>query len=295
MGVELVRVRGGGLEPPPSIRGLAPQASASAYSATRANRLNRSTQPSSVANQRTHPISDGDHGTRAPFAGWYGWAMHQPRINADAWLDLGSLDCYLALHALRSALIEVPFGRSVTVTPRPFLRSRKHGLTVKTEMPSFSDDVTKMTQTEGIRPNLAAQLPTSTKAAQQLVLQAVQWDEESGTAAGPDSLALRLSEAIMRALFEVGSDIQSPETLVAIAQDLHVGGKQSLQATEDEYLGIQVEQAYELGLYLGVAQPPVLTLDETFVVEGAQTKAAYVNILNAVWQERIEVGEDYDA
>ena len=29
-------VRGGGLEPPPSIRGLAPQASASAYSATRA-------------------------------------------------------------------------------------------------------------------------------------------------------------------------------------------------------------------------------------------------------------------
>ncbi len=33
----LHNVRGGGLEPPPSIRGLAPQASASAYSATRAH------------------------------------------------------------------------------------------------------------------------------------------------------------------------------------------------------------------------------------------------------------------
>ena len=32
-------VRGGGLEPPPTIRGLAPQASASAYSATRAGDL----------------------------------------------------------------------------------------------------------------------------------------------------------------------------------------------------------------------------------------------------------------
>ena len=218
--------------------------------------------------------------------------MDKPHIAADAWIDLANLDCYLALRHLRSALSEVPFRNEVTVTPRPFLQHREAGTTLEREIVTSATNLDERAADDGIRIEPSALLPSSTKAASQLVLWAVQHDESSGTSAGPNSLALRLSEAIMRALFEVGANIESPETLISIAQDLTIDGKEASIAIKDEYLGIQVQQAYEMGLYLGVTNPPVLTLNEAFVVDGSQTQDAYLNIIKVVWNNELEARKD---
>lgn len=173
------------------------------------------------------------------------------------------------------------------VNVRPFLQSRAPGTLVEDELKNPArTEITDQAAAAGIRLDLGAVLPESTTSAQQLLLFAQEEAEIADGLGGPEALQLRFAESIMRALFELGGNIESPEVLIGVAQDLQISGESAASALRDDVLRTRVQEAFEMGLYLGVTTPPVFILEDSFVVEGPQTNESFQNILRAVWTQR---------
>lgn len=212
-------------------------------------------------------------------------ATSVPPVMIDAWLDLGDPNSYLALVSLRRALSETGFGDDFQVALHPGrLRGEPEALAVKTL--DGASDVEAASAALGIR--FASELPplSNQEQAHRLIMYTRSLDTDSGRTSGPGTLELRAAEGIMRTLFEVGGNIERPETLIGIAQDLQLGGAEVSAALADLGLAEAVREAHEMGLYLGIEQTPVFLFDETYVVEGYQTEEAFRNILTTARSAR---------
>jgi len=101
--------------------------------------------------------------------------------------------------------------------------------------------------------------------------------------AGPDSLHLKVAEAIMRSHFEMGLDISHPEVLIGCAQDIGMPGQLAALAIEDEEWASRVYSDYQMAMHMGVTSVPTYVLDAQFLVDGHQTVTAFSNILATAW------------
>lgn len=208
----------------------------------------------------------------------------------DTWMDLASLECYLALNSLRRSIAQMPFQDSILVALHPYLEERTGQMTVaesvsgdtSLELPELEESARK----SGIAIDWDATLPQQTLTAQQLVLHAFHLQQDSGNTVGAGTLSLRMAESIMRAQFELGANIESPELLVGIAQDLQIGGANASEALRSPILREEALDAYQLALHLGVESPPVFLFDETFVVQSYQTEESFERILTTAWQQK---------
>lgn len=218
--------------------------------------------------------------------------MPSSKIIVDFWLDLASVDCYLALNSFRQALARLPERDRFTLALHPFLTQHAGTTTVGEEVATRAPGPDRLdresaeaaARAAGITLDWDAELPTQTTEAHRLLLWAQQSKAEvSGGSA--ESLSVRLAEALLRSAFELGANLASPELLIGVAQDLNLPGAEVARALTDEVLAAEVEEANQLALYLGVQQTPVLLFDDTFVVQGYQTPEAFTNILRTVVQQ----------
>ena len=81
--------------------------------------------------------------------------------------------------------------------------------------------------------------------------------------AGADTLACKMTEAIMRSYFELGLNIQSDETLISIAQDFGLSGEEARDALESPVTRDLVDQGFHIALHLGVQSAPFILVGET--------------------------------
>lgn len=221
-------------------------------------------------------------------------------IVIDCWLDFASPESYLSLTTLRRAVTAEPFKEHVIVAIRPFLQDYPRATSVADAVPppretsSDSLDLRQLQATAegmGIRLDVEADVPTSTQNSQQLVLSVQQDEEQEGRVFGPDTLSVRLAQSIMRTLFEMGGNIESPEVLIGVAQDLNIPGEVAAEALRNPLLAEETLQAYHLALHLGVQRPPVFLFNEMFAAEGYRDVESFRNVLRTVWEQQ-EAGQE---
>lgn len=170
-------------------------------------------------------------------------------LRVDAWLDISSLASYLSLAAFRKALGASAMNATTVATPRAFFGSPK-------------TDPVSVSQAAAIGISVANDLPNVTGRRGQLLIAGL--DEGSR---GADTQVLKVTEAIMRSYFELGLDIDSDETLIAIAQDFGVSGTAARDALQSPLAEAQVDDGYSLALHMGAQSAPFFIFGEAFVLE----------------------------
>lgn len=190
-------------------------------------------------------------------------------IVADAWLDFASLSSYLQLNAFRRALRESAITDKVITHPRAFFN-----------MSHMSTQAVEQARAAGI--SIAEDLPSlDTHLAHRLV---AGLDDDTP---GPDSLALKVAEGIMRSYFELGLDIGRNETLISIAQDFGVSAERTQEILANPALTSLVEEAYTLALHLGATEAPKFLFDEQFLAQ-AVTEEDFLAVLTTLQEKPSE-------
>lgn len=213
--------------------------------------------------------------------------MVETPVGIDLWINLDSVQCYLTLVALRKALAASGQGDLFQLMVHPSFTAPVADGAVP------SESVEGPARAMGIR--LVEDLPpaeSATDSAARLVTYAQQRDYESERTTGPDTLHLRLAEALLRARFELGLDLGDEEQLAGIAQDLGIEAREAREAMSSEALQAMVAEDYELALYLGVQEVPLLLFDEQYVADGMQSPEVYATMLETVLAQPGSAGQE---
>ena len=128
---------------------------------------------------------------------------------------------------------------------------------------------------EGIRFDFDSLIIAPTSRAHRVIAAAHDADIDNDTVAGPDSLHLKVAEAIMRSHFEMGLDISHPEVLIGCAQDIGMPPDLAALAVGDEEWASRVYSDYQMAMHMGVTSVPTYVLDAQFLVDGHQTVTAF--------------------
>ncbi|MDO5721059.1 MAG: DsbA family oxidoreductase [Actinomycetaceae bacterium] len=228
-------------------------------------------------------------------------------MHIDIW---SAIDCpwsYLGVRHLRQALGRFPHQADTTVrlhayllnpeldTARPeseaeYLATSK-GMK-QTEVEAALTALSDMGASEGIRFDWDAVVVAGTTNAHRLVCMARDIDMEADSTSGPDTLELRMHEALQRARFEMGADLSNPETLIHIAQDFGVDGARAAAALESQEYAGQVFSDFQIGVQMGVNAVPVFLFDNQFILEGSQPAKAFDNVLATAWSHRPQPGSE---
>lgn len=196
-------------------------------------------------------------------------------LSIDVWLDFSSLSSYIGLNSLRRALSSWDHAEESEVRLHPFFGD--------TNLMSLPESVDPAEQ--GISLGTVVKIEDHAHDAQCLVAGVSFIDT------GTDTLALRTAEAILRSRFEMGLDITDEEVLLGIAQDMGVPAKEALTIIHDPSISALVDEAYSMGLHLGITSTPVYLFDESLMAEGPLSQREFTGVLDTAWQQHVS-GEE---
>ncbi|WP_448749300.1 DsbA family oxidoreductase [Actinomyces sp.] len=219
-------------------------------------------------------------------------------MRIDMWLDTCDPWSYLGLRHLRSAMDAFDHGDEIEVYLHAYLLDPdldapidkprvvalvESGAATLEEVREADDRMRSLGAREGVRFDFDSLVIAPTSRAHRVIAAAHDADIDSDTVAGPDSLHLKVAEAIMRSHFEMGLDISHPEVLIGCAQDIGMPGQLAALAIEDEEWASRVYSDYQMAMHMGVTSVPTYVLDTQFLVDGHQTVTAFSNILATAW------------
>ena len=219
-------------------------------------------------------------------------------MRIDMWLDTCDPWSYLGVRHLRSAMASFDHGDQIEVylhaylldpdlegavdTPR-IVALVESGAATLEEVREADDRMRALGGREGIRFDFDSLIIAPTSRAHRVIAAAHDADIDDDTVAGPDSLHLKVAEAIMRSHFEMGLDVSQPEVLIGCAQDIGMPPDLAALAVGDEAWASRVYSDYQMAMHMGVASVPTYVLDGQFLVDGRQTVTAFSNILATAW------------
>lgn len=219
-------------------------------------------------------------------------------MHIDIWSDVACPWCYLAVRHLRQALSTFPHKDEVTVRLHAyFLQPELTGVDPRSEAQYLAETkgmseadvktaleaVSALGTKEGIRFDWDNIKVAATTNAHRLICLAREIDVENDTTSGPDTLELKVHEALGRARFEYGMNLASPESLIALANDFKIDGERVFAALESQEYATEVFSDFQIGVQMGVNAVPVFIFDNAYLVEGAQPTVAFQNILETAW------------
>ncbi|MDO5034682.1 MAG: DsbA family oxidoreductase [Actinomycetaceae bacterium] len=219
-------------------------------------------------------------------------------MHIDIWSDISCPWCYLGVRHLRAAL--AGFERKDEVTVRlhayllqpelsetldesePDFMARTKGMT-RAEVEEGLAGITELARKDGIAIDWEKTKVSSTVSAHRLIGLAREIDMERDTTTGPDTLELKMNEALQRARFELGMDVSNPESLIALAQDFDIPGARVLAALESQESAGEVFSDFQIGVQMGIGAVPVYLFDKSLMMEGTQPTKAFANALKTAW------------
>ena len=219
-------------------------------------------------------------------------------MRIDMWLDTCDPWSYLGLRHLRSAMASFDHGDQIEVCLHAYLLDPdleaavdkprivalvESGAATLEEVREADDRMRALGGQEGIRFDFDSLIIAPTSRAHRVIAAAHDADIDDDTVAGPDSLHLKVAEAIMRSHFEMGLDVSHPEVLIGCAQDIGMPPDLAALAIGDEEWAWRVYSDYQMAMHMGVASVPIYVLDGQFLVDGHQTVTAFSNILATAW------------
>lgn len=219
-------------------------------------------------------------------------------MHIDIWTDVACPWCYLGVRHLRAALAKFPHKDQVTIRLHAYLlqpeltgvdnRSQAQYLVETKGMTSSEVDqalktISQLGEQEGINFAWDNVVVASTSNAHKLICLAREIDLENDTTTGPDTLQLKVHEALGRARFELGMNLASPESLIALADDFGIAGERVFAALEKQEYATEVFSDFQIGVQIGVNSVPVFIFDNKFISEGAQPIVAFENILQTAF------------
>ena len=207
-------------------------------------------------------------------------------MRIDMWLDTCDPWSYLGLRHLRTAMSRCEHGTEIEVYLHAYL--------LDPDLEAALDKPRIVALVESGAANLEevreagermrdALIIAPTSRAHRVIAAAHDADIDNDTVAGPDSLHLKVAEAIMRSHFEMGLDISHPEVLIGCAQDIGMPPDLAALAVGDEEWASRVYSDYQMAMHMGVASVPTYVMDSQFLVDGHQTVTAFSNILATAW------------
>ncbi|MDO5048253.1 MAG: DsbA family oxidoreductase [Actinomycetaceae bacterium] len=219
-------------------------------------------------------------------------------MHIDIWSDIACPWSYLGVRHMRQALASFPRKHEVTIRLHAYLlqpeldrlldesepdfMARTKGMS-RAEVDEALLSISKLARQDGIEINWDQVKVAPTTNAHRLVGLAREVDIENDTTTGPDTLELRVNEALQRARFEYGMDVSHPETLINIAQDFDIEGGRVLAALESQETAGEVFSDFQIGVQMGVDAVPVFVFDQALIMQGTQPRIAFENALVTAW------------
>jgi predicted DsbA family dithiol-disulfide isomerase len=138
----------------------------------------------------------------------------------------------------------------------------------------MNNQVTVMAQEVGLAYNLDQAVPANTFSAHRLTHLA----KEHG-------LQDQAEERLFSAYFIEGKNIQDPETLVQLGQQIGLPETQIRQMLASDAFTDQVRRDIYEAQQIGVRGVPFFVLNQKYGISGAQPTEVFLRALNQVWQE----------
>ncbi len=99
------------------------------------------------------------------------------------------------------------------------------------------------------------------------------------------NLANDIEEALFKAQFIDGKNIDDTETLVEIGKSIGLGEEDIRNALTSDDLGYKVAQDLQLAKQLGITAVPFFVFNDKYGVSGAQQPELFLEVLEKSWQE----------
>ena len=206
----------------------------------------------------------------------------------DVWSDVVCPWCFIGKRRLEKALTQFGHKDEIVIRHRAFQLQPDAGETIPTikllaEKYHVSPDQVKEMQAnvcavadgEGLCYNLDDTLSGNTFDAHRLLLWAATIGKEQ-----------ELLEAMYSSYFEKSLPLFAHQDLVAVAQSVGISPVDAMNILESDQYITAVNEDRELASRLGATGVPFFVIDMKYGISGAQPLEAFVETLNAAWEER---------
>jgi predicted DsbA family dithiol-disulfide isomerase len=206
----------------------------------------------------------------------------------DVWSDVVCPWCFIGKRRLEKALTQFGHKDEIIIRHRAFQLQPDAGETMPTskllaEKYHVSPDQVKEMQAnvcavadgEGLCYNLDDTLSGNTFDAHRLLLWAATIGKEQ-----------ELLEAMYSSYFEKSLPLFAHQDLVAVAQSVGISPVDAMNILESDQYITAVNEDRELASRLGATGVPFFVIDMKYGISGAQPLEAFVETLNAAWEER---------
>ena len=206
----------------------------------------------------------------------------------DVWSDVVCPWCFIGKRRLEKALTQFGHKDEIVIRHRAFQLQPDVGETIPTikllaEKYHVSPDQVKEMQAnvcavadgEGLCYNLDDTLSGNTFDAHRLLLWAATIGKEQ-----------ELLEAMYSSYFEKSLPLFAHQDLVAVAQSVGISPVDAMNILESDQYITAVNEDRELASRLGATGVPFFVIDMKYGISGAQPLEAFVETLNAAWEER---------
>ncbi len=219
-------------------------------------------------------------------------------MHIDLWFDVTCPWSYLGIRHWRQALssfdhrdeVEIalhaffldPELDSAREEPRRVYLMNEGELTYE-EAVALDERLEKLGRAEGVVFDFEKLIVAPSSYAHRVINAARIEDYDRDTLNGPDSMQLKLAEALGRAHFEMALDISNSDVVIGCAQDLGLDAQFVLDALTDPHTASDVFSDFQIGVQMGIDRVPTALIDRKFVVQDHQTVPALGNILATAW------------
>jgi predicted DsbA family dithiol-disulfide isomerase len=211
------------------------------------------------------------------------------RMKIEIWSDVVCPFCYIGKRRLENALVKFPFKdqielewKSFQLNPdqqtNPSINTLEHLAQSKgwsmAQTRQITAQVVEMAEEEGLKFDFDRAVVANTKNAHRLIHLA----KSSGKGDA-------MKERLLSAYFSEGKNVDDPETLMALGQEVGVKEVEIKKMLESNLFEDAVDQDIYESRQIGVRGVPFFVLDRKFGVSGAQPPEVFEQTLAKAWAE----------
>lgn len=210
-------------------------------------------------------------------------------MTVDIWSDIRCPFCYIGKHKFEVALeqfshkdeVEVhwhSFQLDPTIETQPEINILDYFVRVKKVSEDQAREMFRGAQQMAVDTGLKMDLDNAVVANSYKAHLLIQLAKEKGC-------ANQLKEALFRAHFVEGKNIDDPKVLLQIAESAGLDKQQARIGLESEELAYAVKQDEMQAQQIGVRGVPFFVFDQKYAVSGAQPAETFLEIMNKIKDE----------
>jgi predicted DsbA family dithiol-disulfide isomerase len=216
-------------------------------------------------------------------------------MKVEIWSDIVCPFCYIGKRHFEQALAEFEYAedldiqwKSYQLNPdmetNPELNINDYLTDTKgwsqEKIQQMNQQVTSMAEKVGLKYNMDQAIPANSFDAHRLIQFAKIEDK-----------ANEMEEALFRAYFTEGKNIADYDTLVSLASNIGLDGKQSREMLQSDQFSNQVNHDIHIAKAMNIQGVPFFLFDRKYAVSGARETEVFAKALAQSWNEWLQDDE----